>query len=301
MIEIISSCTNSKTKIPNKTLTIEYYDKEKSLDEIIKIWKNIINENKFDKYLTTYLYKGIGWKATLNTYNFFSNYYKTELYIASAGYGLIHHDTKISSYDATFAPRTLNSIDKFNKDKASNIKWWDSINSFQVNSFSDDSYIFVVLPHNYLIATQNFIQKLIEVHGKRVFIFRANQNEVLSFMKGYTVEFDLRFNSYQTGTLSSLLARAVLWLSKEIVEHKIPFEHHLFQEHIEKKMKNYTLYKMPKREQLSEEKLIKKIENMIANDGIRTASKGLRKLRESGIACEQKRFGSLFKKVKSQI
>ena len=231
----------------------------------------------------------------------FSDYYETELYIASAGYGLIHHSTKISSYDATFAPRTLNSIEKFDKEKTSNMKWWDSINSFHVNSFSDDSYIFVILPHNYLIATQNFIKKLIEQHGKRVFIFRANQNKALSFMKKYTVEFDLRFNSYQTGTLSSLLARAVLWLSKEIVEHKIPFEHHLFQEHIEKKMKNYTQYKMPKREQLSEEKLIKKIENMIAKDGIESASKGLKKLRESGIACEQKRFGSLFKKVKSRL
>jgi len=301
MIEIISSCTNSKTKIADKTLTIEYYNKERSLDEIIKIWKNIIKENKFDKYVTTDLYKGIGWRATLNTYNLFSDHHETELYIASAGYGLIHHDTKISSYDATFTPRTSNSIDKFNKDKVSNIKWWDSINNFQVNSFSNESYIFVILPHNYLITTQNFIKKLIEQHGKRVFIFRANQNEALSFMKGYTVEFDLRFNSYQTGTLSSLLARAVLWLSKEIIEHKIAFEHHLFQEYIEKNMKNYSLYKMPKREQLSEEKLIQKIEDMIANDGIKSASKGLKALRESGIACEQKRFGSLFKKVKNRL
>jgi len=301
MIEIISSCTNSKTKIADKTLTIEYYNKEKNLDEIIKIWKDTIRKNKFDKYKTTNLYKGIGWRATLNTYNFFSDHYEAELYIASAGYGLIHHSTKISSYNATFAPRTLNSIEKFNQEKTSNIKWWDSINSFQVDSFSNDSYIFVILPHNYLIATQNFIKKLIKQHGKRVFIFRANQNEPLSFMQEYTVEFDLRFNSYQTGTLSSLLARAVLWLSKEIIEHNIPFEHHLFQEHIEKTMKNYTQYKMPKREQLSEEKLIKKIENMIANDGIISASKGLKKLRESGIACEQKRFGSLFKKVKSRL
>ena len=120
-------------------------------------------------------------------------------------------------------------------------------------------------------------------------------------MKGYTVEFDLRFNSYQTGTLSSLLSRAVVWLSKEIVTHKIPFEHHLFQKHIENKMKDYTLYMMPKREQLSEEELIKKIENMITNEEITSASKGLRRLRESGIACEQKRFSTLFKKVKGQL
>ncbi|HIP41050.1 MAG TPA: hypothetical protein EYG90_00880 [Campylobacterales bacterium] len=301
MIEIISSCTNSKTKMPDKTLTIEYYNKEKSLDEIIIIWKNIIKENEFNKYVTTDLYKGIGWRATLNTYNLFTDYYETELYIASAGYGLIQHSMKISSYDATFTPRTLNSIEKFNKDKISNIKWWDNINTFQVDSFSDESYIFVILPHNYLIATQNFIKKLIKKHGKRVFIFRANQNEALSFMKKYTVEFDLRFNSYQTGTLSSLLSRSVLWLSKEIVEYKIPFEHHLFQEHIENKMKNYPQYKMPKREQLSEEKLIEKIEKMISNDAITSASRGLKKLRESGIACEQKRFSSLFKKVKSPL
>lgn len=301
MIAILTSCTNSKTKKANKTLTIQHYQVEEFFDDVVELWKKEVNENDYAKYLVTELYKGVGWKATIDTNNKLSSKYKTALYIASAGYGLIASNSKIASYDATFAPRTSNSINKFTNDKRANIEWWDNINDFKIEDFPHDSYFFIILPHNYLIATQNFIKKIIEKYDKKVFIFIANQNETLSFMRGYTIEFDLRFNSYQTGTLSSLLARAVLWLTDEIIKHEIPFEHHLFQSHIEEKMKNYTHYKMPKREQLSEEDLIKEIEKMINKDEIESASRGLKKLRESGIACEQKRFGSLFKKVKSQL
>ena len=301
MITILSSCTNSKTKKADETLTIQYYSHKIHFHTVIEQWNESIEKSKHQKYLSTELYKGVGWKATIDTYKVLSMYDKIELYIASAGYGLISYKNKIASYDATFAPRTPNSIDKFRQDKKSNIEWWDNINQFSVENFSKDSFFFIILPHNYLIATQNFIKEMIEKYGKKVFIFRATQNKALPFMQEYTVEFDLRFNSFQTGTLSSLLSRAVLWLSQEIVEYKIPFEHHLFQNHIEEKMKNYTHYKMPKREQISEEELIKKIKNMITNEGITSASKGLKRLRESGIACEQKRFGTLFKKVKGRL
>jgi len=297
MITILASCTNSKTKKADETLTIQYYSKLQPFNMVIKNWKDSIDKNINQKYLPLELYKGVGWKATIDTYKILSNYKKTELYIASAGYGLISHKKEIASYNATFAPRTTNSIG----DKKENIEWWDSINQFRVEDFSSDSYFFIILPHNYLMATQNFIREMIEYYGKRVFIFRATKSEVIPFMKDYIVEFDLRFNSFQTGTLSCLLSRAVVWLSKEIVTHKIPFEHHLFQKHIENKMKDYTLYKMPKREQLLEEELIKKIKNMITNEEVTSASKGLRRLRESGIACEQKRFSTLFKKVKGQL
>jgi hypothetical protein len=301
MITILASCTNSKTEKANEALTIQCYSHEKPFEKVIQSWKKSREESNSQRYLTTKLYKGVGWKATVDTYNFLSNYDKTKLYIASAGYGLISHTSKITPYNATFAPRTSNSIDKFTGDKRANIEWWDSINQFRAEDFSNDSYFFVILPHNYLLATQNFIKEMVEQYDKRVFIFRATKSEAIPFMQNYTVEFDLRFNSFQTGTLSSLLSRAVLWLSKEVVEYEIPFKHHLFQEHIEEKMKNYTQYKMPKREQLSEEEIIKKIKNMIINDKITSASKGLRRLRESGIACEQKRFSTLFKKVKGQL
>ena len=40
---------------------------------------------------------------------------------------------------------------------------------------------------------------------------------------------------------------------------------------------------------------------MIVTEGINSASVGLRKLRKDGMACEQKRFGTLFNKIKEEI
>jgi len=302
MINIISSCTNSKKQTSNESLRIETFNKSMDLEDIIKIWNNNIQKQGEITYKVSELYKGGSWKASLDTKVKLLKKYKTELYIASAGYGLIHSEGKILPYDSTFASSSSNSVSKFqNHSKVkSNTRWWNSINRFSLASFSDESYFFIILPHNYLMAAQDTIKSLINIFGNRVFIFTANKHSLPEFMKNNIIKFDSRFNNFQSGVISNMLQRAVLWLSNEITIKDIPLFHAALQNHIEKEMLKYESFVMPIRTKLSEEELYKNIKLMVEKENIQSASKGLKTFREMGYACEQKRFGKIFKEIKGK-
>lgn len=303
MINIISACTNSKKHIPIEALKIETFNPDMSLDNVIQIWNNTINKKAGPVFKAKELYKGGAWQASLDTNTTLSTKYKTDLYVASAGYGLIHAETEICSYDSTFSSSTINSITKFVKgsSKTANIKWWNAINSFPISSFPEESYFFIVLPRNYLFATQDMIKNLIDKFNKNVFIFVANKHSVPSCMEQNIIKFDSRFNNFKTGILSNMLQRAVLWISNEIVENNLSLSHSELQNHIEQEMQKHKSFVMPIREKLTEKEIREKIKNMILNDHIPSATKGLKLFRSNGYACEQKRFGQLFKEVKGTL
>lgn len=303
MINIISSCTNSKKQTPSRLLQIENFNKNMDLENIIKIWNNNILNKDETTYKVSELYKGGTWKASLDTKTQLLTKYKTELYIASAGYGLIHSEDKILPYNSTFASSTTNSISKFqnNSEVKANIKWWNSVNKFSLTSFSNESYFFIVLPHNYLIASQDTVEGLINIFGKQVFIFIANKYSLPNFMENNIIKFDSRFNNFQPGVVSNMLQRAVLWLSNEIVKKDIPLSHTAIQNHIEKEMLKHEIFIMPTRIKLSEEEIYKNIKSMIQAENIQSASKGLKVFRTMGYACEQKRFGKIFKEIKGGL
>ena len=303
MINIISSCTNSKKQIPNESLKIESFNKNMDLEDIIKIWNNNIQKQGEASYKVSELYKGGSWKASVDTKKILCTKHRTELYIASAGYGLIHSEEKILPYDSTFASSTTNSINKFkntSKIKA-NTRWWNSINTFSPASFSDESYFFIILPHSYLLAAQDTIKSLINTFDQKVFIFIANKHSLPEFMSDNIIKFDSRFNSFQSGVLSNMLQRAVLWLSNEIIIKGLPLSHVALQNHIENEMLNHDTFVMPIRIKLSEEEQYKKIKSMIEEENIQSASKGLKAFRAKGYACEQKRFGKIFKDIKGGL
>lgn len=300
MINIISSCTNNKKQPSNHSLNIESFDTDMKLNDMIKIWNKNISDKKNSTYKANKLYKGGSWKATKKTHEILSTIFKTNLYITSAGHGLIHEETNICSYNSTFAPSTANSISKFinESNKKANTIWWNSINKFDFKIFTSDSIFFIILPHDYLLAVEETIYTLIKDYNENVFIFTANKHSIPSFMQKNIIKFDSRFNNFQSGVISNMLQRAVLWLANEIVIKNIKISHNALQNHIESEMQQYDNFTMPIRVKLSEEEIIEKIKNMILNDHITSASKGLKVFRNNGYACEQNRFGKLFNKVK---
>jgi len=303
MINIISSCTNSKKKIPANIFKIASYKSSMSLDDVLKTWKQHIYLKEEETHSAIDLYKGGAWKATVAIKEILLTKYETNLYIASAGYGLIHDSTQICAYDSTFASSTINSIRKFsnNSSKDDNVSWWDEINSFDVNTFSKNDYFFIVLPYNYLYAAQNTVKQLIDKFKSKIFIFVANQNKLPLYMSPYVIKIDSKFNNFEPGVQSNMLQRAVLWLSREIVTKNIPLKNKELQDHINVEMLRYDSFKMPVREKFSEEELYKKIKTLIEQENISSASKGLKTFRNMGYACEQKRFGKIFKEIKGGL
>lgn len=303
MIFIISSCTNSKKIVAEPSLSISNFSDQFSIKEASEKWNSIIKQNDFESCLARELYKGVAWQYSLKTHKLLSTHLPSKLLVASAGYGLIEADQTISSYDSTFTSNTKNSVSKFKNYSSihSNILWWNSINKFSINDFPNNSRLFIILPFNYLLATQTFIHELVNRFKDKVFIFTASQKPMPILINPYIIKFDSRFDTFHKGVKSTLLQRATHWLVNEIVNHNLSLTHTVLQTHIDKTLENYEKIEIPIRKKISENEIKSQIISMVTENKVNSASVGLRFFRENGFACEQKRFSRLFNEVKGSI
>lgn len=295
MIYLISNCTNAKKILPNNQFQLRNYN-FMDFENTVILWNNTLANEKNEKFYAKDIYKGVGWKAAIDATINFSKKTETKLLISSAGYGLIDSMDKIVSYGVTFSKGHEDSIHNFSLNNSSTM-WWDSINKFNLDDFDNNAFIFIAVPFEYLIAMQNTINTLIKKFDNRIFILNISKNKLPTSFSNNILKFDTRFNCYQPGTLTSIIQRCIKWLSNEIVINDLTLNHSVLQAYIDdflSKQKNYVL---EKRIQSTDEQIISHISNHILNENIKSATQGLKKMRLLGYACEQKRYGKLFKKT----
>jgi hypothetical protein len=301
MIYIIANCTNSKKLPPSNNLILENYCFN-NIGESLNTWKKNTNCLKTDLIIAKELYKGHSWKEILKSVDILSQKFETKLLISSAGYGLIDSYKEISSYQATFSRNNTNSIHNFKNNTLINPTtiWWDNINTFNISTFSKNSYLFITVSYEYLIAMQNTIQELIENFGNNIFIIILSKEKLPKTYNNHILRFDTRFNSFDKGTNSSLISRFTKWLFSEISTKDLELNHKILQNHIDNFLSNFSTYTMPIRKQLSDLEILNIINKQISLKKITSKTKGLTDLRLQGYACSQDRYGRLYKKAKGQ-
>ncbi len=293
MIYLISSCTSVKSMTSDDKHLLRNYDLS-NIEKSCAEWKKNLSSDNIDKIPARKLYQGPSWKATLDVENFFSTKFTTQLLIASAGHGLINSNEMISSYGITFSKGHEDSIHNFKNIENPTQQWWTKINKFSLNSLNTESYIFLFLPSDYLIALKDFIENLIDIFDKRIFILSSSKNRLSSKIENRSLRFDTRFNSYEKGTFITLSQRCMRWLSNEVMTKELPLNHKILQNHIDIFLSELAPYKIEQRKQLNDNELMKIIINQIKIENIKSATQGLKNLRMKGFASEQKRYGKLF-------
>jgi len=301
MIYLISNCTNSKKITPLNNLILKNYC-FKDINSSIENWNNNIKIPSINMTAAKELYKGHSWQEVLKGINILSQKYTTELLVSSAGYGLIESNERINSYQATFSKGNENSIHNFRSETMTpTITWWNKINKFDTSVLKKDSYIFINVSYEYLIAMQSTITELIETFGEKVFIIVLSQEKLPTIYDNYLLRFDTRFNTFEKGTITSIIPRFSRWLFKEIVEKDLELTNQKLQNHIDTFLSNFADYKIEKRIQCTNTQVIELISDHIINENIKSATQGLKKFRSLGYACEQKRYGQLFKQTMDGI
>jgi hypothetical protein len=293
MIYLISSCTSVKSIISDDKHLLRNYDLS-NIEKVSIEWIKNISLDCTNKIPARKLYQGPSWKATLDTEKNFSAKFTTQLLIASAGHGLIDSNEIICSYGSTFSKKHKDSIHHFKNIENPTQLWWTKTNKFDLNSLNTKSYMFLFLPSEYLIALKDFIEDLIDVFDKRIYILLTSKTRLSNKIENRSLRFDTRFNSYEKGTLITLSQRCMRWLSNEIITKELPFEHNVLQTHIDTFLSNLAPYKVAQRKQLHDSDLINIITDQIKLENIKSATQGLKSLRTKGFACEQKRYGKFF-------
>ncbi|MDD4329010.1 MAG: hypothetical protein PHD79_03585 [Aliarcobacter sp.] len=295
MVYIITNCTNGKKVLPNEIHLFRNYNND-TIDKISSEWKMNLEKSEYKNLKARDLYKGVSWKAVLDTEKEFNIKFSTLVLIASAGYGLIDSNKIISSYGITFSRNQLDSVSRH----FPNEMWWEKINEYSISKLVDASVILIYLSKEYLNAMNKYIEDLIDKYGDKVFIINVSKENNLSFSKSF-LNFDTRFNKYESGTLINLGQRCLRWLSKEIVKNNLELNHNVLQEHINIFLNQYEIEVSKKGKQLSNRELEKIIDKQIQEEQVSSASKGLFMLRKNVYSCEQKRFHKLFNERKKSI
>lgn len=301
-VHLITNCTNlKKSSIQDKTQLNSLVNKFDS-QKIVTSWLKRLNDAE-QKCSANQVYAGDHWKVAKSIKN-----PNVELWVLSAGYGLIHSSSMITAYDATFTKESDNSI---HHTGLSNNEWWslihkrrdnaqfgcDSLSSLAINNGADK--FFIASSPAYLKVIEEELLELTstgQLTTENLFIVSSKCNLNIK-LKPFFLESSANFSNTLKGGRVSLNIRLAKYLLANSdgcnIDKKTVFNRY-------NSLKNNSQeLVIHQRNKLSDEEVLSfiKDELQVNKHVTMSASKLLIKLRSQNLACEQKRFSRLFKET----
>jgi len=298
----ITTCTNRKRLKPLDTLLCRDLPRG-NLSMVAEAWIDRVlfapREHKASN-----IYCGRGFSESMTA----SRMVSTELWVISAGLGLLCANELIPPYSLTMSPGVNDSICDRIKPDFHPSEWWKSINMSSGRSFKnliegdENKNVFLIsLSQPYLTLVIEDLMSLNDESLDRVRIVGIiSRGGLPTRLQKVCMPYDTRINDpiCCPGTMSDFAQRATLHFVKNVwcnARHESA-EYHAAE--IIKLMEGLIMPTVPKRKQLTDAEVINEISlNWDRAEGYSTRM--LRILRDDlQVACEQKRFSILFKQVR---
>jgi len=301
-IHLITSCTNSKKNgafravLGSLTLT--------SLDKMAKSWLQELERIPVQDCIPAVeRYKGAHWSIAKSCTQEFG----VELWIMSAGLGLVNQNDPIPDYQATFSGGSEHSIPAWSKKRAeSNSNWWQLLAAYKKRSFkvlfrdhSKDTFI-VCGSKDYIRAVSADLIQAIQFleQPEQQLIIITSGNGSYSSLDRFLLrsQEDMRSNLKANMLILNIsLAKYFLrWLKQDMTKSLEDFKteqlSNLIRNPPQKKVKG------KKQTEIQVEAYIK--ESLIKCSNVKVTNL-LIKFRKEGNSFEEKRFKAVFKRVKS--
>ncbi len=301
---IVTTCTNRKRYKPKPKLCVSGLPRGEQA-HVTSTWlRNVLLDRELIPAET--LYCGRGFAEAIQA----SRQINAELWIISAGMGLVHGKDMIPSYNLTTSD-TSDNIKKKITGLFDYGLWWSSVNIARKRSLAglitdNPKYsVFIVLNQSYARLVIEDLVRLPEKHIARLRIFGLTKTEILpEKLMNVCMPYDSRLGDLVSGipgTMSDLGQRALrhfvtnIWpkmQSSGIQEHA-----HAVRSCLDSMEKPH----IPVRKKIPDH-MIQKVMLMHWDHAQGSASKMLRILRdEENIACEQKRCQLLFHSLKEEV
>jgi hypothetical protein len=281
-----------------------------------KHWAKKLDLSKAAKTQADRLYLGPHWSASKGAFDAaLEAGIDAQMYVVSAGYGLYPVDALVTSYAATFVPGHADSVSPPDLDRADRTaylsSWWTSLGehlplpNVKVRTFAQlaktrpQSRILVVAGGHYLDA---IFEDLLEARGRLaspdyLAVISAGASPATRKRLGSSLlPVDARFENLLNGARTALNARVAQWLLHGVVNPSAIGADY-FRRKLEEKAKALPPIRTFDRKPQEEWQVTQWIHNNLSRPEGASASAMLRYLRESGLACEQKRFGRIYNKA----
>jgi hypothetical protein len=231
-----------------------------------------------------------------------------ELFVVSAGLGLLAAHTAVPSYSLTITRRQPDSILDRLEPAVSAADWWRSITALSCyhQPFTDvitEELILVALPRPYLTMILDDLQNLPQPFLNRLRLFTLySQQDLPPSLQPYLMPYDRRLDGEQSvipGTMADFAQRALRHFVEWILPESPGADSSEHRDRVEAALNPLALRKPPTRTRATDEQ----IETYILAHWSRvngSSSRMLRVLRDDlAVACEQGRFHEIFQQVAS--
>jgi len=230
-----------------------------------------------------------------------------ELWVVSAGYGLVRPDAMVRPYAATFAPRHPDTVAPLGGLPA----WWHELSGWvgpeagsprslaALAAQKPEAPILLVTSLAYLRALAADLAAAAEVMSPSLLTVVCAGAQGRSVARAHLVELDARLQSCLGGARQSLNVRAGRHLVTTAAEHGFVTEH--MREVVAGLMRDVPAYQAYRRQPMSDEAVRTYIRKARCTEPGVSCTRLLRRLRDSGCACEQQRFRQLFEYTLAEV
>lgn len=296
-VNVIVPCTDRKTAEVEELAYIRQVT-SRNLESRVEEWFNHLTQVKNGKRAAIKMYSGSAWTPVLGI----SKWPDINIWIISAGYGLLHHSDEIVPYAATFSHQHPDSVSLHNKFSTSD--WWmacckNNNTRSTVKTISElakqnpDVPIIVAVSKSYLDAVQA------DLCTARGFLVNSSLLSIISVgsnkfgpLANNLLPCDTRMEKLLGLGRSSLNTRI---LGDILNNHDAEFEFKSLTSRIIGQQLNQSTTTYPVRSRMTDKEVVDFIAESLSTQSFTFT---LKQLRDSGRACEYKRFKALFNRLK---
>jgi len=308
-VNLVVSCSNRKRYETSPRLAAHKLAGS-DVETRLKTWRERLRTVPVESHPAQDLYMGEHWSVVRNIPSEAKvQGWDVRLWICSAGYGLIQPGTRIKSYQATFAAGTRDSVTPGARDFGAAQSWWKGACSY---AFSGEhrfprslaalalayprTPLIVALSADYLNAVEHDLLKVLEhkFFQRYLSIISCGMGNKHGHWNHNLLPCNGRLSATMGGTLTSLNARVARFLFRLPADSE-PTVDHLSD--LVRSIESQTKVPLSRAPQ-SDLEVARFIQTRLTKTPPASKTKLLEEFRAGGKACEQKRFGELYKRLR---
>jgi hypothetical protein len=292
-IVLVVACSHRKRATPPENLRLGSLDGRPG--ERARLWRKRLTTVDAPSRPADELYAGDHWRAALSALELVTRFSsRAELWVISAGYGLIPASAHIKPYSATFASGDHDSVwrgpsDGVRRQQLEN--WWDVLANgtclSDLIASKSHATLIVAAGASYLDAVRGDLASAVALDAERISVISAGSRGLPALLPATS-----RFRSHVGGTDAAINTRVLALLAADGTTHG--FRPALMADHLERIGASLPEVRRTSGVKVADERVREEISKMRKRRSGISRSVALRDLRGRGIACEQGRFAAIW-------
>jgi hypothetical protein len=308
-VNLVVSCSNRKRYETAPGLAAGALESG-GVQRRLRAWGKRLNDARVDRHPAEDVYMGEHWSVARNIPAEAKEFgWSVRLWICSAGYGLIRPSTKIRAYQATFARGTEDFVAPGTDDQEPIQAWWAGACAFDL--LEEESFprslaalaqayprtpLVVALSADYLNAIEQDLRGVLEYSyfERQLSIISCGMRANHPHWKDNLLPCDGRLSASLGGTFTSLNTRIARFLLRSSATSESTVEHF---RGLVRSIEGRTKPQLSRVAQ-SDREIEKFIQERLMETPPASKTRLLEQFRAAGKACEQKRFGELYQRLR---